>query len=218
MNSEIWTHFEKGVEKNRIYILKNPELIDKFIDDYFKQMSQLYEIHEISEGFILDITDEIDVFLNDRLSLAKYFCFLASSFLDQLVCLKGIMNSSRKWEEVFFTNRAVLIIYETFETYKAYQKSFSYQVSENYSRFESSYRSIAHLRKEFIKNLRIESLFKDVRNQVSGHYAKEFTDYFHLSKRIDSIEAEKALHLSMGLLKLKMDLIYSMVDLDDDGL
>lgn len=210
----IWASFKESVEQNKLLIQNNTKLIDAYINDHFKEMTTIHNFSEMSENVVLEVKEEIDINIEETLTLGKYFCFLTSSFLDQLVCLKGLLKHETSWEKLFFANKAALIVYETFETDKKYQKSFSNQIND-YPKLEITHKEIVLITRTLLKQENINKLFGDIRNKVAAHYHGDFPDYFKLTAALDEVRAENVLHLSLGVIKLKMQLISSMLDLHE---
>ncbi|AEV34206.1 hypothetical protein Oweho_3255 [Owenweeksia hongkongensis DSM 17368] len=217
MNSK-WEEFVEGRLVYKEKIEASPDLIERYIEEHQKQLDLLFELHELADEWVeIRDPDDMSVFLLDRLRLVAYFCFLTSSFLDHMTCVRGLIKSQDNWQKVFYAGKAALVMYETFVSYNDYQKHFSQLINEGYPDLSDRYKDVGHLIRSFKKHRKYDQELKIIRHCVSGHYHKQFNQYYRMVRDMNIEDFELSLYLSMGILKIKMNLIYDIMNLDEDG-
>lgn len=122
----------------------------------------------------------------------KYYCFIMASFSDLLVILKGFINSNSRWEEIFYSKKGFLVIYESINTYHKNQKGIRDLIEGNLPEL-ANLNTEANLKlRYFKKSFNYESEMAIIRNEVAGHYNVDFYKYYGIITKLDrnkSIEA-----------------------------
>jgi hypothetical protein len=99
--------------------IKTVEVAEKLIEEQFHQMEYAVKLLAIlSMRDKVKDSDTLAVKMHALESNMKYYCFIMSSFADLSVILKGFINSNSRWEEIFYSKKGYLIIYESINTYQ----------------------------------------------------------------------------------------------------
>lgn len=198
--------------------IQTVELAEKLIEEQFDQLEYTYELLKIlSQRNVSKDSEKLAIRIHALETNMKYYCFLMSSFCDLMVILKGFINSKSRWEEIFYSKKGYLIIYESINTYNQNQKNIRDVISNNFPELEKVNLEVNQKLKTFKKTYSYHVEIAKIRNETAGHYNVDFNIYYPILEKLEktkSIEAvENFILFLMSVINLVQKITSSLQSL-----
>ena len=132
---------------------------------------------------------------------------LTISFLDNIVIIKHLNESTIEWEILYFLKKLYLNIYETLKTYNSNSNFIREYFKNNESIIEDFNQITANLRNFKTQN-KVHTHIRDVRNIIAGHIDKDFNDYFDI---VDTISTEETIKTGMEFMDILNQLMAFLI-------
>lgn len=134
----------------------------------------------------------------------KYNCFLTSSFLDLLTTIKGFINTTTDWEDIYFAKSGYLTIYETINTYNSHRKRIYKHVNEELPELRDRFIFLNKKLKSYKNKYDFDKLIKNIRHKTAGHFDKDFIEFYRNINKIDKNNSINAIEDFLDVLKQLM--------------
>ena len=177
------------MEKQRALVI-----LEKSIKECTHHLKFLKESSSITNDQIefIETKDFNKPLLNSLVSgseLSNIHCIVTSTELEISIILKSLHYSNHEIESKQIIKNGVLIIYETIKTLDKLGKILI-KLSTVYREHNSDFEKYLEGMKNFKKNIKLDSTYKEIRNQIAGHIVSDFSVYSRIINAIN-IEDQK---------------------------
>lgn len=194
--------------------IKELEEIDRLINSHFQNLKDTYStLDYVAYGKTKVSRKDILESFEKTEQQIKYNCFLTSSFLDLLTTLKGFLNSTTEWEDIYFAKSGYLTIYETINTYYFHHKKIFNRVNDEFSVLKERFIWLNKELKTYKEKYDYDELIKKVRHKTAGHFDKDFIEFYNYINKIDKNTSINAIEDFLDFLKRLMIFDYEIADI-----
>lgn len=159
-------------------------------------------LEQISQFQKLVVDDSVE---NLKRSLNSSGILLVG-YLDCYTSLKGIINATEVWEQIFFTRTLRLTIHEVVKSYSSHTSAMRKEASEMTHEVQLKLKDSGNLLRQFRKKYNYTQDIEDFRNNVIGHISNDFASNYDRFKDIDinhsAIMAKDFIHWLDSVLSL----------------
>ena len=132
---------------------------------------------------------------------------LTISFLDNIVIIKHLNESTIEWEILYFLKKLYLNVYETLKSYNN-NSNFIKEHFKNNELVIKDFKEVTNNIRNFRRENKLESHIKDVRNVIAGHIDQNFKEYFDI---VSSISTEETIKTGMQFMDILNQLMAFLV-------
>jgi hypothetical protein len=170
------------------------EFTQEVIEEQYYQLEEFYKLLQFSRKTI-STADSLDKFPKTNVIdfILEYHCYAITSSLDLLVIYKGLIHAKSRWEEIFFSKKAYLVIYESIVTYHKNQKKMHGLVKTKFNDLMPQLSALNLNLKRYKKLYFYDSKISQVRNQTAAHYSNDFFIYYPIVEELRQNEAVDAI-------------------------
>lgn len=167
-----------------------------------KMIESLRELIDINETFKErdNLSPDLIKFNTEFSIILNFSSLVVISTLDLHIIYKHLLLSKFESGQKFFIRSGSLIIYETLNTYKKYQKELLDIFNTN--------RFVITLVGESIRDFKKKYNLTEIRNKASAHIDKNYKDYYSVTSKIN-VEDSRIMILEFLTLLNKMTSIYN---------
>ncbi|WP_422005096.1 hypothetical protein [Roseivirga pacifica] len=110
---------------------------------------------------------------------------LLVGYLDCYTSLKGILNATEAWEQIFFTRTLRLTIHEVVKSYSNHTDEMRKVASKMTQEIQLKLKASGNLLRQFRKKYNYNKDIQSFRNNVIGHISSDFASNYDIFKGID---------------------------------
>lgn len=111
--------------------------------------------------------------------------FLTLTMLEIIIIQKNMIGSSDTSEKTFFSKTAHLLIYEAINTFQKHNVVVYKLIKSRYPELNILHKEASLKLRTFKVKFKYDTTLAKIRNQIGGHIAEKFTDYYDLAKTLN---------------------------------
>lgn len=197
-------------DKKTEHRLKRANELEALLPHYTEHLNRIRFLYGQNESFIRACQNNTSIDLADLQEMERQLSFsgfLTICSLDLLVTSKNLLRSQEIWEEIFYLRHGYLTIYESLNTYNAYNRWLKNLIDSKYPTLTQNFKSVSKFIKEFKKDFSFEKHMAEIRNQAIAHIDASFPDYFMRISNFDIDKATEALLAFVNILSSMHNLL-----------
>lgn len=173
------------------------QALDYYIPEYTKYIEQsAYASHQHQQYLTFLKTHDPDKDLSEfaeLIALNDFNGYTLYSLLDLCTCMKGFLQASNSWEQIFFIKHGYLVVFECLDTYALHNTAMNVLLKGKYAAMKPAYDKVAGEIKEYQKQHGDRQVRAKRRNTIIAHIDKNFLNYYEGIRALDGVKGFESL-------------------------